>query len=148
VQSDSLIEAVFLLFFKDYFRDSPLLRKVGIIMKKQESYVRITSAGTITIPAHLRRKHFIKRGDVYQLSADEGEISLVRVINKCLYCGADESHVDLISVCGKMMCPDCMAELAQELKEKKPRKKRNFSKSVSSGNGVSKAAYSVSAKSN
>lgn len=117
-------------------------------MKKQESYVRVTASGAITIPAHLRREHFIKRGDVYQLSADEGEISLVRVPNKCLYCGADESRVDLISVYGKMMCPDCMMELLKELKAKKPRKRKNANKSASLGNGVKKVGYPVSAKSN
>ena len=117
-------------------------------MKKQESYLRVNASGAITIPAHLRKKHFITKGDVYQLSADEGEISLVRVPDKCLYCGADESRVTLISVYGKMICPDCMTELSKELKTKKPRKKKNSSKSVSSGNGVSKTAYLISAKSN
>lgn len=121
-----------------------LERKV-FIMKRQESYVRVTASGTITIPAHLRRKHFIKRGDVYQLNADEEELSLIRVRNKCLYCGADETNVELITVFGKMMCADCMNELSKEIKEKKPKKKKKSARSVGR---LSEAVVTVSAKSN
>ena len=73
-----------------------------------EAYVRVTGAGSITIPAYLRRELHIETRDAYKLEVNGANLTLTRCVDKCDFCGDDK-------LCGKFICPSCRKKVEKEV---------------------------------
>lgn len=80
-----------------------------------EAYVKVTGAGSITIPAYLRRELHIETRDAYKLEVHGADLTLTRCVDKCDFCGSDEFHTKLGKLCGKWICPNCRKKVEKEV---------------------------------
>ncbi len=73
---------------------------------------KISRAGSVTIPAHLRRKYGITAGEQVAIEMDAaGMISMKRIVGRCVFCGADK---ELRMYKGRFVCAACAAALGKE----------------------------------
>ena len=73
---------------------------------------KINRAGSVTIPAHLRREYGITAGEQVAIEMDAaGMISMKRIVGRCVFCGADKA---LRAYKGRFVCAACAAALGKE----------------------------------
>lgn len=75
-----------------------------------KSVVKVTKAGSITIPVYFRRKEGIQPGDVLNMDANGGEIRFTKYLDECVFCGSTK---DLESYNGKSICKKCKGGLTR-----------------------------------
>ena len=80
-----------------------------------EAYVRVTGAGSITIPAYLRRELHIATRDAYKLEVNGANLTLTRCVDKCDFCGDDKHSTKLSKLCGRLICPNCRKKVEKEV---------------------------------
>lgn len=73
---------------------------------------KISRAGGVTIPAHLRRELGLEAGEVMDIGyTNKGDIVLHRSRGFCLFCKADH---DLIMYGGRFVCSTCINQMKKE----------------------------------
>ena len=73
---------------------------------------KISRAGSVTIPAHLRREYGITAGEQGAIEmAAAGMISMKRIVGRGVFCGADK---ELRAYKGRFVCAACAAALGKE----------------------------------
>lgn len=82
-----------------------------------ELYVKVTGAGGITIPAAVRRKFSIEKGDAFRLQAGGKGIVLTRSDSICHFCNGKFYHDELADFLGKPVCAGCMKKIRKAVKE-------------------------------
>lgn len=80
-----------------------------------ETYKKITSHGSISIPVAMRRELGIEPKDPMVLQAGVGGIWITPYVLRCNFCGETEKVREFR---GKGICMTCAAELAAEALEK------------------------------
>ena len=78
---------------------------------------KITKAGAVTIPLHLRRELGITAGDKITVSVtNNGDLLLRRDTGHCVVCGGQKG---LIRIHDKFICHECAERLKQIIDHKK-----------------------------
>lgn len=73
---------------------------------------KISRAGGVTIPAHLRRELGLEAGEVMDIGyTNKGDIVLHRARGFCLFCKSDH---DLIMYGGRFVCSTCINRMKKE----------------------------------
>lgn len=73
---------------------------------------KISRAGSVTIPAHLRRELGLEHGEVLDVShTNKGDIVLRRSRGHCLFCKSDR---ELIVHDGRFVCKTCIDRMKKE----------------------------------
>ena len=73
---------------------------------------KISRAGGVTIPAHLRRELGLEAGEVMDIGyTNKGDIVLHRSRGFCLFCKSDH---DLIMHGGRFVCSTCINQMKKE----------------------------------
>lgn len=72
---------------------------------------KMNKAGSLTIPAALRRELGIDRGQGFKIALkDNGTIELTRSQGTCMFCKSDQN---LILHAGRYICGKCIQELSK-----------------------------------
>ena len=82
-----------------------MLKPTGIVR-------RLDELGRIVFPKELRLTMDIKYRDSLEIFTSEDSIILKQYRPACIFCGNAE---DTFDYCGKKICNDCMADLAQDI---------------------------------
>jgi transcriptional pleiotropic regulator of transition state genes len=70
---------------------------------------KINKAGSLTLPAAMRRELGIDRGERFKIiSKNEGSIELKRIQGECIFCKADG---DLLVHAGRFVCENCLQQM-------------------------------------
>ena len=73
---------------------------------------KVSRAGSVTIPAHMRRDLGIEAGEAVDISyTNKGEIILSRSRGYCLFCKSDR---ELILHDGRFVCKTCIERMKEE----------------------------------
>lgn len=73
---------------------------------------KISRAGSVTIPAHLRRELGLASGEVLDVSyTNKGDIILKRSRGSCLFCQSDR---ELVMHDGRFVCKTCIDRMKKE----------------------------------
>lgn len=73
---------------------------------------KISRAGSVTIPAHLRRELGLEPGEVLDVShTNKGDIVLKRSRGFCLFCKSDR---ELVMHDGRFVCKTCIDRMKKE----------------------------------
>ena len=75
---------------------------------------RIDQLGRIVVPVELRRALGILEGDLLEISREGERIMLEKVEEACTFCGSTEN---LRHHRAKLVCPGCVADLANPWRE-------------------------------
>ena len=76
---------------------------------------KVSRAGSVTIPAHMRRDLAIEAGEVVDISyTNQGDIVLSRSKGHCLFCKSDQK---LVLHTGRFVCKVCIEKLTKEAEE-------------------------------
>lgn len=71
------------------------------------SYKKVSSHGSICIPAAMRREMGLQGGDSMEVSLDNGTVTVKPYIPRCIFCDATEA---VTVFRGKGICPECARE--------------------------------------
>lgn len=72
---------------------------------------KINKAGSLTLPAAMRRELGIDQGARFKIiQKDEGSIELKRIQGQCIFCKNDNN---LIVYMGRFVCENCLNEMNQ-----------------------------------
>ncbi len=84
---------------------------------------KITKAGAVTIPLHLRRELGITAGDKITVSVvGDGDLLLRRNTGHCILCGRQEAN--LIRIHDKFICHECAERLKQIIDHEKDNERK------------------------
>ena len=73
---------------------------------------KISRAGSVTIPAHMRRELGLAAGEVRDVSyTNKGDIILKRSRGSCLFCRSDR---ELVMHDGRFVCKACIDRMKKE----------------------------------
>jgi hypothetical protein len=73
---------------------------------------KISRAGSVTIPAHMRRELGLASGEVLDVSyTNKGDIILKRSRGSCLFCRSDR---ELVMHDGRFVCKACIDRMKKE----------------------------------
>ena len=73
---------------------------------------RVDELGRIVIPVEIRKRFGIADRDALEISVQGDSIVLSRPHDECVFCGAEHG---LSKHRGRRICPDCLAELRDEV---------------------------------
>jgi len=83
-------------------------------MKSTGIIRRIDECGKIVIPASMRRTLNINAGDAFEISWQDGVITMRKMEERCVFCN---KSTYLTEFRGKFACWNCIEELKGELSE-------------------------------
>jgi transcriptional pleiotropic regulator of transition state genes len=73
---------------------------------------KLSKAGSLTLPAAMRRELGIGQGERFKVvTDDDGSIKLTRTQGSCIFCQSDNN---LIVHAGRFVCADCLGKLEQK----------------------------------
>lgn len=73
---------------------------------------KLSKAGSLTIPAALRRAAGIEAGEKFSVNLQEdGSVLLKRTQGNCIFCQAEH---DIISYKGRLVCKPCIKSMEGE----------------------------------
>lgn len=70
----------------------------------------IDRLGRVVIPMDIRKSMSINAGDVLKIKADDNKITIKKAIDKCIFCGNEET---LKKFEGKSVCESCIEKLGK-----------------------------------
>lgn len=71
----------------------------------QNNYKKISSHGSINIPAAMRREMGIQGGDPMEVSLNNGVVTVAPYTPRCIFCGTNEDVKH--KLLGKYICTAC-----------------------------------------
>lgn len=77
------------------------------------SYKKVSSHGSICIPAAMRREMGLQGGDPMEVSLDSGTVTVKPYTPRCIFC---ETTEDVTIFHGKGVCPECAREAVHIMK--------------------------------
>jgi AbrB family transcriptional regulator, transcriptional pleiotropic regulator of transition state genes len=72
---------------------------------------RIDQLGRVVVPVELRRTLGIREGDLLEVTAEDGGLTLRKVEPECALCGQSDNLIDLRE---KHLCRECVREIRLE----------------------------------
>jgi AbrB family transcriptional regulator, transcriptional pleiotropic regulator of transition state genes len=81
-----------------------MARRTGVARK-------VDQLGRVVLPAEVRRHFGISPGDLIEIAVDTDAILLMKVEDRCVFCGGTTS---LREFSGKLVCGECVNRLAAE----------------------------------
>src|SRR5882757_2807006 len=72
---------------------------------------RIDQLGRVVVPVELRRMLGIREGDLLEVTAEDGGLTLRKVEPECALCGQSDNLIDLRE---KHLCRECVREIRLE----------------------------------
>ncbi len=82
-----------------------MARRTGVARK-------VDQLGRVVLPAEVRRQFGISPGDLIEIAVDSDAILLVKVEDRCIFCGATAG---LSEFSAKLVCSGCVSRLAAEI---------------------------------
>lgn len=79
-----------------------------------KKYKKLSSHGSISIPADMRREIGIQGGDPMEVALEEGNITVKPYAPRCIFCESTE-EVKLLH--GKGICSVCVEEILDKLRK-------------------------------
>lgn len=72
---------------------------------------KVDQLGRVVLPAEVRRRFGIRPGDMIEIAVDSDAIQLIKVEDRCVFCGGT---TDLVEFSGKLVCGGCVSRLSAE----------------------------------
>lgn len=70
---------------------------------------KMSKAGSLTLPAAMRRELGIDRGDRFKIAVqDDGTIELTRIQGECIFC---KDNSNLLIYAGRFVCDRCIQNM-------------------------------------
>ncbi len=95
--------------FWRYFAFVPIFLERVIDVKSTGIVRKVDDLGRIVLPIELRRTLDIGERDAIEIFVDNNQIILKKYCPACIFCGEAS---DVKEYKGKLICPQCLAELA------------------------------------